>query len=152
MQIGENDKHVVRVDGSRRLTLRNRRYLRKMIPSKFYSQVPSKPQPLANREPSKLDHQVCQDKPSFDSAPVAHQAPRQPQEPTLQLSSELPVAEPLPVGQLVPGDQSSPQPPASEPALTQVPQQTALEPHVNAEPIRRSTREKRKPDWYCDRG
>ena len=154
MQIGENDKYVVRVDGSRRLTLRNRRYLRKMIPSKFYSQVPQppKPQPLANREPSKLDHQECQGEPSFDSAPVAHQAPKQPQEPTLQLPPELPVADPLPVGQLVPGDQSSPQPPTSEPVLTQVPQQIALEPHVNAEPIRRSTREKRKPDWYGDRG
>ena len=32
MQIGENDKYVVRVDGSRRLTLGNRRYLRKMDP------------------------------------------------------------------------------------------------------------------------
>ena len=73
----------------------------------------SKPQPLANRELSKLDHQECQEELSFDSAPVAHQAPKQPQEPTHQLPPERPVAEPLPVGQLVPGDQSSPQPPAN---------------------------------------
>ena len=138
----------------RRLTLQNRPYLRKMIPSKFYSQVPqhSKPQPLANREPSKLGHQECQGEPSLDSAPVAHQAPKQPQKPTLQLPPELPIAEPLAVGQLVPGDHSSPQPPASEPALTQVPQMIALEPHVNAEIIKRSTREKRKLDWYVDIG
>ena len=31
MQIGDNDQYIVMVDGSRRLTLRNRRYLRKMI-------------------------------------------------------------------------------------------------------------------------
>ena len=31
VQIGDNDQYIVMVDGSRRLTLRNRRYLRKMI-------------------------------------------------------------------------------------------------------------------------
>jgi len=31
VQVGDNDQYLVRVDGSRRLTLRNRRYLRKMI-------------------------------------------------------------------------------------------------------------------------
>ena len=32
MQVGDNDQYIVRVDGSRRLTLRNRRFLRKMQP------------------------------------------------------------------------------------------------------------------------
>jgi hypothetical protein len=31
MQVGDNDQYIVRVDGSRRLTLRNRRFLRKMV-------------------------------------------------------------------------------------------------------------------------
>ena len=33
MQVGDHDKYLIRVDGSRRLTLRNRSFLRKMCPS-----------------------------------------------------------------------------------------------------------------------
>ena len=35
MQVGSNDQYIIRMDGSRRLTLRNRRFLRKMIPPSF---------------------------------------------------------------------------------------------------------------------
>ena len=32
VQVGQNDQYIVKVDGSWRLTLRNRKFLRKMIP------------------------------------------------------------------------------------------------------------------------
>ena len=32
MQVGEHDQYIVRMDGSRRLSLRNRKYLRKIKP------------------------------------------------------------------------------------------------------------------------
>ena len=51
VQIGDNDQYIVMVDGSRRLTLRNRRYLRKMVrptqsqnpllPTQLYHQAPA---------------------------------------------------------------------------------------------------------------
>ena len=39
VQIGENDQYIIKIDGSWRLTLRNRRFLRKMIPQSFESNV-----------------------------------------------------------------------------------------------------------------
>jgi hypothetical protein len=47
MQVGDNDQYIVRVDGSRRLTLRNRRFLRKMQPISpvaYYLQQQAPPQ------------------------------------------------------------------------------------------------------------
>ena len=32
MQVGEHDKYMIRVHGSRRITVRNRRFLRKFLP------------------------------------------------------------------------------------------------------------------------
>ena len=71
VQVGQNDQYIVKVDGSWRLTLRNRKFLRKMIPRGLDDQEnklaspsslpasnlpPSFPVPLitdANKEPSK---------------------------------------------------------------------------------------------------
>ena len=51
VQIGDNDQYIVMVDGSRRLTLRNRRYLRKKI-RPTQSENPLPPAPLLTHLPA----------------------------------------------------------------------------------------------------
>ena len=61
VQVGQNDQYIVKVDGSWRLTLRNRKFLRKMIPRSFedVEQKPASPNPIplitsdVNCEPTK---------------------------------------------------------------------------------------------------
>ena len=101
VQVGDNDQYIVMVDGSRRLTLRNRRYLRKMIAPAPSTQL-QPPAPLFAQPPVVQSPQL----------PAA----QSPQPPATQ-SLQMPVAQ-------------SPQPPAAQslqPPATQSPQPTAAQ-------------------------
>ena len=81
MQIGEHNQYIVRIDGSRRLTLRNRRFLRKMSSPKSVHPMqwgPLSSQPTQSLVPqsSKVEAQLPQD-PSTPQ-PHAMQSPQTP--------------------------------------------------------------------------
>ena len=104
VQIGDNDQYIVMVDGSRRLTLRNRRYLRKLVPT-----MPSTHQ----QPPAAL----------FTQLPAAP-APQPPAAPALQLPA-APALQPPVVEDPQPHAAEYPQPPATQhlqPPAAQSPQ------------------------------
>jgi len=88
VQVGDNDQCIVMVDGSRRLTLRNRRYLRKMLapapsthmqpPAALFSQPPLTQQPPATHSPQPPTAQSL--KPPVTQTPQPHvtQSPQPP--------------------------------------------------------------------------
>ena len=100
VEIGDNDKYIVRIDGSRRLTLRNRRYLRKMkqmLPDSHINQ-PAIPhvqpllQQLVSPQPSLLpsgESPICS-----DASPTAVQEEPHKQ-PQIQLKPALKISPPL---------------------------------------------------------
>ena len=105
MQIGDNDQYIVRVDGSRRLTLRNRRFLRKMVPPNSTVYIP---QPLQHRVSPPT---ICQ---SSQPNSLTDHVPR------LCLEPELPqtTGQQLPLTNLPPPDAvQDPEPPTAQSVL-----------------------------------
>jgi len=111
MQVGENDQYIVRVDGSRRLTLRNRRFLRKMIPHDSAAYVP---QPLHEHIHVPTTRQSRQpDCHHEGQIPPLLEAPESPQIPLQNLPPAVLQDPPPPTtSSLLPVDQ--PTPPASQ--------------------------------------
>ena len=139
VQVGENDQYIVMVDGSRRLTLRNRQYLRRVIT------------PASSGGPQ-------QPTPHFIQKPVAHslQPPTEtslqpPATPPLQPPA-APALQPPAAPALQPPAALAPQPPAA-PALQQ-PAAPATQPPVKLSPVpsrQLSQRVRKKPDWFGNR-
>ena len=81
VQVGDNDQYIVMVDGSRRLTLRNRRYLRKMIAPAPSTQL-QPPAPLFAQPPVVQSPQLpaaqSPQPPAAQSLQPAAQSPRPP--------------------------------------------------------------------------
>jgi len=148
VQVGENNKYLVRIDGSRRLTLRNRQYLRKMIPPKMSEQFT---QPLMQEIPKRNpEHKVqFSDEPSSVAQPPVQQSEPQAQESTVQPPAEPSIVVQTPVQQSEPqAAEPMVQPPAEQPTIDRPPIVHQYEP---SPALRRSNRERRKPDWYGTR-
>ena len=146
VQVGQNDQYIVKVDGSWRLTLRNRKFLRKMIPRGLEDQenklaspsslpasnlLPSFPAPMitdANKEPSKdglSDTVTTPEDPSPLNNPV--------REPLSVTPSALPKTKETVV------------------APPDVPHSQAIKLADTSPMQMRPKRDRKKPDWYGDR-
>ena len=119
VEVKQHDQYLVRVDGSNRLTLRNRKFLRKYTPLH------------PRRPPARMVPLV---QPSFTSPSlVTHQPTHESQRaPESQSAQEMEPAQDLrPPPELQPAGETQPLQETSAPT-----------------PIRRSTRTRRKPDFY----
>ena len=146
VQVGQNDQYIVKVDGSWCLTLRNRKFLRKMIPRGLEDQenklaspsslpasnlLPSLPVPMitdANKEPSKgglSDAVTIPEDPSPLNNPV--------REPLSVTPSALPKTKETVV------------------APPDVPHSQAIKLADTSPMQMRPKRDRKKPDWYGDR-
>ena len=199
VQVGVYNQYLVRIDGYRRLTLRNRQYLRKMIPPKMMmqeipnrnlehtAQFPPEPsivahQPVQQSEPEAVESTVQPPaEPLSVAQPPVQQSEPQAQPTTVQPSAEIEIQVPatqLPVSQPVEPKKSRGRPPkskgcpwlrknadiqqsepqAAEPIVQPPTEQPTMDRppivHQQDEPgpaLRRSTRERRKPDWHGTR-
>ena len=147
VQAGDNDQYIVRVDGSRRLTLRNRGYLRKIISPAF--SMPSQQLMKHLMQPTAVQLLTT---PAVD-VPLSCGPPKSPQAPGPKFQQQ-PMQESLPLQGV----------PHLQPPVMQVPQQDSTIPDSagmppvigkteetlpnNTEMRRRSQRVKKKPDWY----
>ena len=121
-QVGQHDQYMVRVHGSRRLTARNRRFLKKFLPlgEKMMEQHPGPLIKMPRPENSAPSVPISTPPDVTESAPSHETAPPLPEEP-----SEMPKEAPTPLPSAV------------------VPEPVMMEPT-----LRRSTRTKTKPDYY----
>ena len=143
MQVGGNNQYLVRIDGSRRLTLRNRQFLRKLSKS-MPIQNSIGPSNLVNFQPESRSNA---------------QLPVQPLQ-TVKCQSELSHQQPY---QLQPALKPLISEPSTPPSSAQSPEETNLErPSIVSTPQhdeqsdadefpRRSQRERKKPDWFGNR-
>ena len=121
-QVGQHDQYMVRVHGSRRLTARNRRFLKKFLPlgEKMMEQHPGPLIKMPRPENSAPSVPISTPPDVTESAPSHEIAPPLPAEPI-----EMPKEAPTPLPSAV------------------VPEPVMMEPT-----LRRSTRTKTKPDYY----
>ena len=143
MQVGENNQYPVRIDGSRRLTLRNRQFLRKISKS-MAIQNSVGPSNYVNSQPE-----------SRSTAQLSAQ-PLQPVECQSELSHQQPC-------QLQPALKPLVSEPSTPPSSAHSLEETSLErPSIVSTPQydeqsdadefpRRSQRERKKPDWFGNR-
>ena len=99
MQVGDHDKYLIRVDGSRRLTLRNRSFLRKMCPSNATSSEAPQWPPVPSPQTPRVQSPIAQ--PEIQNMVV----PSSPMSGKVQVQPELgaPVVSPVrPVVQVQP--------------------------------------------------
>ena len=157
MQVGEHDQYIVRMDGSRRLTLRNRRYLRKIKPydSRLFGTDP----PSVSYNPvhtTVLGKEVVESTKSFEKTPQRlHHIYTSQKVDTPESSLDLPDVSPAlpaecplpPLPEPVDKGNQSLQPALGPPPPAITVGQGTPEFPSDVGP-RRSQRERRQPDWY----
>ena len=132
MQVGEHDKYMIRVHGSRRITVRNRRFLRKFLPlgEKMTEQLFKLPPSEENCNPSNQLDDVPPSAPTPATPTTLADIPQSPK-------MGMPASSDNPVGEKSSDfEDSQVEADRKEPALVESPM------------LRRSTRERRKPDYY----
>ena len=134
MQVGEHDKYMVRVHGSRRVTARNRRFLRKFFP--LGEKMVEEPRVISPmREHSDNTAKEPTFTPPDKPAPVIPEAlPDTPKPPQMSIhdTTECPTGVESPT--FTEGDAKD----------NVIPEPAPVEPPT----LRRSTREKKRPDYY----
>ena len=142
---GDYDKYMVRVHGSRRVTARNRRFLRKFVPlgekmTEQFNPLPLRPMPLSEEiVESRQQHPVLPSvKPAPDISPAPTETP-QPAPTETPEPSQVPITDSFEKG---PTDNQLP-------SIKDTGGKTYIPGPPLGEPVpRRSTREKKKTDFY----
>ena len=121
MERGQHDQYTVKVDGTGRLTLRNRRFLRKFTP--VTTSITDTPLPMIQSLPSLANqHQIPAQEPSAHPSLTAPQVNTNPEHPGD--TPEIPDVHGEPIAISIPHTESTPI--DSTPAITPV-----QEPHLS---------------------